>query len=123
MLVSRLSDLVKNRINKDSQEINLKIFDLIVVDDIGTENSTQTAYNIIDDIYRYNIPLIVTTNLAPSELKNPDLTHIIVKFSRHNNRMCFGVDYLYPGNAVALAEQGGNVYARRGLHVDLTLGG
>lgn len=72
VLVSRLSDLVKNRINKDSQEINLKIFDLIVVDDIGTENSTQTAYNIIDDIYRYNIPLIVTTNLAPSELKNPD---------------------------------------------------
>lgn len=72
VLVSRLSDLVKNRIDKNSQDVNLKIFDLIVLDDIGTKNSTQTAYNIIDDIYRCGIPMIVTTNLLPSELKNPD---------------------------------------------------
>ncbi len=72
VLVSRLSDLVKNRVDSDKQEINLKCFELIVLDDIGTENITQTTYNIIDDIYRYNIPLIVTTNLTPSELKNPN---------------------------------------------------
>ncbi len=72
VLVSRLSDLVKNRVDKNADNTDLKIFDLIVLDDIGTENSTQTAYNIIDDIYRCNIPLVVTTNLTPSELKNPD---------------------------------------------------
>lgn len=71
VLVSRLSDLVKNRVDSDKQEIDLKCFDLIVLDDIGVENATQTAYNIIDDIYRGAIPLIVTTNLLPSELKNP----------------------------------------------------
>lgn len=72
VLVSRLPDLVKNRTDKNAQDVNLTAFDLIVLDDIGTENSTQTAYNIIDDIYRLAIPLIVTTNLSPSELKNPD---------------------------------------------------
>ena len=72
VLVSRLSDVVKNRVDKDTQDVNLTTFDLIVLDDIGTENSTQTAYNIIDDIYRSAVPLIVTTNLSPAELKNPD---------------------------------------------------
>ena len=39
---------------------------------MGVEKATQTAYNIVDDIYRKAIPLIVTTNLSPAELKNPD---------------------------------------------------
>ncbi len=69
VLVSRLSDLVKNRIDKNSPDIELNKFELIVLDDLGVENATQTVYSIIDDIYRYNIPLIVTTNLAPKQLK------------------------------------------------------
>lgn len=72
VLVSRLSDLVKNRVDSNRQEINLNRFDLIVLDDIGVEQTSQTAYNIIDDIYRSDIPLIVTTNLMPTELKKPD---------------------------------------------------
>lgn len=72
VLVSRLSDLVKNQIKNDTPEINLNSFDLIVLDDLGVEKATQTAYNIVDDIYRSDIPLIVTTNLMPTELKNPD---------------------------------------------------
>lgn len=71
VLVSRLSDLVKNRIHSTTAPINVKNFELIVLDDIGAENYTPTAYNIIDDIYRSNIPLIVTTNLAPSMMKTP----------------------------------------------------
>lgn len=72
VIVTRLSDLVRNRNDKTTPDINLKQFELIVLDDIGVENATQTAYNIIDDIYRAAIPLIVTTNLAPSELKAPE---------------------------------------------------
>lgn len=72
VLVSRLSDLVKNRIDKNAQDVNFKMFELIVLDDLGTENTTQTAYNIIDDIYRCDIPMIVTTNLAPAEFKDCD---------------------------------------------------
>lgn len=72
VLVSRLSDLVKNQVNNDAPVVNLDSFDLIILDDLGVEKATQTAYNIVDDIYRKAIPLIVTTNLSPAELKNPD---------------------------------------------------
>ena len=72
VFVSRLSDLVKSQIKNDTPDVNLKSFDLIVLDDLGVEKATQTAYNIVDDIYRSGIPLIVTTNLMPAELKNPD---------------------------------------------------
>ena len=72
MLVSRLSDLVKNQVNNDAPVVNLDSFDLVILDDLGVEKATQTAYNIVDDIYRKAIPLIVTTNLSPAELKNPD---------------------------------------------------
>ena len=72
VLVSRLSDLVKNQVNNDAPIVNLDSFDLVILDDLGVEKATQTAYNIVDDIYRKEIPLIVTTNLSPAELKNPD---------------------------------------------------
>lgn len=69
VIVTRLSDLVRNRVDRDNPTINLRDFELIVLDDIGVEGATQTAYNIIDDIYRANIPLMVTTNLSLSQLK------------------------------------------------------
>ncbi len=68
VLVTRLSDLVRNRV-QNNDFVDLSDFDLIVLDDIGVEGATQTAYNIVDDIYRANIPLIVTTNLSLSQLK------------------------------------------------------
>ncbi|MBQ9679829.1 MAG: ATP-binding protein [Ruminococcus sp.] len=70
VLVTRLSDLVRHRIQQTSSQINLSEFDLIVLDDIGVESATQTAYNIADDIYRARIPLIVTTNLSLAQLKD-----------------------------------------------------
>lgn len=71
VLVTRLPDLVRNRTSDKEQSVNLKRFELIILDDIGVENESQTAFNIVDEIYRMNIPLIVTTNLTPSEIKNP----------------------------------------------------
>lgn len=79
VLITNLSKLVENRVlsNKKGEEsINLNSFNLLIIDDLGIENATQTAYNIIDDWYRSGKPLIVTTNLAPSELKEvKDIQH------------------------------------------------
>lgn len=79
VLITNLSKLVENRVlsNKKGEEaINLNNFGLLIIDDLGIENATQTAYNIIDDWYRSGKPLIVTTNLAPSELKEvKDIQH------------------------------------------------
>lgn len=71
-LVTRLSDLVKNRTDEKAPDIDLNQFELIIIDDLGVENPSQTAYNIIDDIYRADITLIVTTNLTPKQIKEAD---------------------------------------------------
>lgn len=47
--------------------------DLLVLDDLGTERVTQwtesTVYTIIDQRYRFERPLIATTNLTPKQLE------------------------------------------------------
>ena len=53
---------------------------LLIIDDLGIERDTEYAleqvYNIIDARYKSNKPLIVTTNLTITEIKNPiDTTH------------------------------------------------
>lgn len=53
----------------------LDVYDLLIIDDLGVERSTEYAmeqiYTIIDSRYRSNKPLIVTTNLTLEEMKNP----------------------------------------------------
>ena len=75
VLVTTLSNLVQNRVKaltSKGNEISLDDFRCIVLDDIGTENTTQTAFNIIDEIYLSKKLLIVTTNLDPLEMKCAD---------------------------------------------------
>lgn len=58
----------------------LSEYDLLIIDDLGVERSTDYAmeqiFFIIDSCYRSRKPMIITTNLKLSELKNPpDLAH------------------------------------------------
>ena len=69
--------------------------DLLVIDDLGAERSTEymleTVFNIIDSRYRTGLPLIVTTNLTPEELKSPKN----VSYGRIYDRvmeMCFPIE-------------------------------
>ncbi len=55
-------------------------YDLLIIDDLGAERSTEYAmeqmFFVIDSRYRSRRPMIITTNLKLSELKNPpDLAH------------------------------------------------
>lgn len=51
----------------------VKTCDLLVIDDLGTENvsefTKEKMFNLIDTRYRANKPMIITTNLTPSEIK------------------------------------------------------
>ena len=51
-------------------------FDLLVLDDLGTERRSEYAqeqvFNIIDSRYRSGLPLIITTNLDIEDIKKPD---------------------------------------------------
>lgn len=53
----------------------LNRFDLIIIDDLGSEADTEfmgeVVQNIIDSRYRAGLPLIITTNLTGEELKHP----------------------------------------------------
>lgn len=54
---------------------SLMKYDLLILDDLGAERSTdymqEQIYNIIDARYRSGLPMIITTNLTGNELKNP----------------------------------------------------
>ena len=62
---------------QDKQEVlaELNNFDLIVIDDMFAESSSEytqeIVFAVIDIIYNNKIPLIVTTNLTKEELQNP----------------------------------------------------
>jgi DNA replication protein DnaC len=64
--------------NDDKNELvdRIQRFQLVVIDDLGVERTTEYAmeqlFNVIDTRYRSGKPLIVTTNLAPSDIKNPE---------------------------------------------------
>lgn len=59
---------------------SLGMYDLLIIDDLGVERSTEYAmeqmFHVVDCRYRSRKPMIITTNLKLSELKNPpDLAH------------------------------------------------
>ena len=99
---SIFNDLFSNSEDKNKYIDRLNKHDLLIIDDLGIERNTEYAleqvYNIIDARYKSNKPLIVTTNLTLSELKNTtDTAHkriydrvlemcVPIKFSGENFR-------------------------------------
>lgn len=70
--IATLKNLVELKTaNYGKDNIALDKFDLLIIDDLGVEHASPTAYSIIDERYQSNKPLIITTNLTPTELKNP----------------------------------------------------
>lgn len=55
-------------------------FSLLIIDDLGIERNTEYAleqvYAVVDERYKAGFPLIITTNLTISQLRNPeDVAH------------------------------------------------
>lgn len=76
--VTNLTTLIRKTSGFNSYDMidRLAEFDLLIIDDLGVERETsyslEQAYAIIDARYRTGLPLIITTNLSPADLKNPD---------------------------------------------------
>lgn len=54
---------------------SLSEFKLLVIDDLGAERQSEFAleqvYSVIDERYKSRLPMIITTNLSMSEMRNP----------------------------------------------------
>ncbi|MBQ7656946.1 MAG: ATP-binding protein [Clostridia bacterium] len=77
-ILNTLTDLRSEERNRFIDEMNE--YPLLILDDLGIERNSEFAleqvFNVVDSRYRSGQPLIVTTNLTLSELKNPaDLAH------------------------------------------------
>ncbi len=60
--------------NRESYLGRLERYDLVVLDDVGVERSTEYSveqvYEIVNTRYKAGLPLVITTNLKPVELRN-----------------------------------------------------
>lgn len=73
---ARISNKLQERFEKKQAYLdNLNKFDLLVLDDLAAERSTEymqeIVYNVIDARYRAGLPMIITTNLSLETIKNP----------------------------------------------------
>ncbi len=73
--------------NRNGYIKSLDRYKLLIIDDLGAERQSdymlEQVYNIIDSRYKNGQPLIVTTNLPLSEIKNPS----DIKYSRIYSRL------------------------------------
>ena len=71
-----LNALTGVSVDKNSLLDSLRYYDLLVLDDFGAERRSDYALEqitrIVEDRTRANLPLIISTNLTPAQLKNPD---------------------------------------------------
>lgn len=73
---ARLTNTIQGMFDGKQEYIDsLNKFQLLVIDDLGTERNSEfmqeMVYNIIDSRYRSGLPFIVTTNLTIEEIKKP----------------------------------------------------
>ena len=72
-LLNRLTDMYAG--DRNAYIDSFKSFPLLIIDDLGVERNSEFArervFSVIDSRYRSQLPMIVTTNLTPKEMKNP----------------------------------------------------
>lgn len=71
---SRVLNVLQSTFDKQAYIDSMNRFPLLILDDLGIERESsytrEQVYNIIDSRYRVGLPLIVTTNLSITEIKD-----------------------------------------------------
>lgn len=64
----------------------MRKYDLVVIDDLGAERQSEyaleTIYMVIDERYKANKPMIITTNLSFGEMQNPKNVELLRIYDR-----------------------------------------
>ena len=73
-LLNKLTDMYAGDRNAYIDSFNS--FPLLIIDDLGVERNSEftreQVFSVIDSRYRSQLPLIVTTNLTPEQMRNPE---------------------------------------------------
>lgn len=73
-LLNKLTDMYAGDRNAYIDSFNS--FPLLIIDDLGVERNSEFAreqvFSVIDSRYRSQLPMIVTTNLTPEQMRNPE---------------------------------------------------
>ena len=73
-LLNKLTDMCVGDRNAYIDSFNS--FPLLIIDDLGVERNSEFAreqvFSVIDSRYRSQLPMIVTTNLTPEQMRNPE---------------------------------------------------
>lgn len=87
----------------------MESIDLLILDDLGAERSTDYAlekvYNIVDSRYRSGLPMVYTTNLTLDQLKYPSDLRYARIYDRILER-CFPVEFRGKSHRICQARQG-----------------
>ncbi len=74
-LVTSFPRILNSFHDKSAVIESMRKFDLVVIDDLGVERQSEyaleTVYMVIDERYKADKPMIITTNLQYSEMENP----------------------------------------------------
>lgn len=114
-LLDRIKETYNNWGNEGEREVinSLRCADLLIIDDLGVEKSTEWSntkiYDIIDSRYRNKLPVIITTNHSIGELRE--------KYGeRTADRLCeICINIEYKGNSLRREAGRENVEILRGL--------
>ena len=75
VMMTSLSRILNSGMDKSDIINSLHSYKLMILDDLGVERKSEYAmeivYTVIDERYKSNLPLIITTNLSTEEIKNP----------------------------------------------------
>ena len=92
---ARILNALQGTFEKQQYIDGFNKYQLIVIDDLGIERSTDFAkeqvYNIIDSRYRAGLPMIITTNLTIDKIKKPDNIEDMRIYERIIER-CFPIE-------------------------------
>ena len=73
-ILNKLTDMYAGDRNAYIDSFNS--FPLLIIDDLGVERNSEFAreqvFSVIDSRYRSQLPLIVTTNLTPEQMRTPE---------------------------------------------------
>lgn len=75
----------------------LPLYELFILDDFGVQRENSFAneqlYNLINERVKSNLPMIITTNLVPSQLREKDADITVRRIYDRINELCMPVQF------------------------------